>query len=54
MLSHSEFHCLSYLVSSKPNIPISYLDFDSHPPFHDQISPRVEEDGVSGYVNPVI
>ena len=26
----------------------------SHPPFHDQISPRVEEDGDSGYVNPVI
>ncbi len=39
-------HFLSYLVFLKPNIP---LDFDSHPPSHNQISPRVDEDGVSGY-----
>ena len=33
------------------NLP---LDFDSHPPSHNQISPRVDEDGVSGYCNPGI
>ena len=42
-------HFLSYLVFHKPKIPISSLDFDSHPPSHNQISPRVDEDGVSGY-----
>ena len=35
-------HFLSYLVFSKPNIPISSLDFDSHPPSRNQISPRVD------------
>ena len=33
---------------SKPNIPVSSLDFDSHPISHNQISPQVDEDGVSG------
>ncbi len=30
---------------SKPNIPISSLDFDSHPPFHIQTRQRVDEYG---------
>jgi hypothetical protein len=40
-------HFLSYLVFSKPNIPISSLDFDSHPPSHNQMGFRVRLTRVS-------
>ena len=48
VLSHTEYSLSFIFGFLKPNISISSLDFDSHPPSRNQISPRVDEDGVSG------